>query len=100
MSTYGPGLTISAQTRPPGVGVKLTSQENEPLVLVIGIEKLAPDQRAHPDREIIRGRDRASGREGIGRILSRVVIGLEGSRIGSGLKIGGIRRVYEELPYK
>ena len=68
--------------------------------LVIGIEKLAPDQRAHPDREIIRGRDRASGREGIGRILSRVVIGLEGSRIGSGLKIGGISRVYEELPYK
>ena len=51
----------------------------EPLALMVSIEKLATGQRAHPDGQIIRGGDDASGREGIGRILPRVVIGLEGS---------------------
>src|ERR1700720_2333226 len=67
----------------------------EPLALMVSIEKLAPGQRAHPDGQIIRGGDDASGREGIGRILPRVVIGLEGSRLGRSLKIGGIRRIHQ-----
>src|SRR5262245_34327592 len=53
----------------------------EPLALIVGIEKLASDQRAHPDGEIIRGGDDVSGGEGIARILPRVIIGLEGSRL-------------------
>ena len=39
----------------------------EPLALIVGIEKLAPDQCPHPDGEIVCGRDGVSGREGIGK---------------------------------
>src|SRR6516165_1906558 len=67
----------------------------EPLPLRVGSEKLAPDQRAYPDGKIICGRDSPSGCEGIGRILPRDVIGLEGSRLGRSLKIGGIRRIHQ-----
>jgi hypothetical protein len=34
----------------------------EPLALIVGIEKLAPDQRAHPDGEVTGGRDGTPGR--------------------------------------
>jgi hypothetical protein len=58
---------------------------------------LPPDQRAHPGGQIIRGGDGASGREGIGRILCRVVIGLERSRLGRSLKIGWIGRIHQSV---
>ena len=66
-----------------------------PLALIVGIENFAPDQRAYPGRQVIRGRDDAAGRKVSGRILPCVVIGLECSRLGRSLKIGGIRRIHQ-----
>ena len=69
----------------------------EPLALIGGTENLAPDQPAYPGGQIVRGRDDASGGEGIGRILVRGVIGLEGSRLGRNNEIGGIRRIRQGI---
>src|SRR5262249_7979473 len=67
----------------------------EPLALIIGIENFATNQGTHPCDQIVSGRDDATGRRGIGGILSRVVIGLECSRLGRSLKIGGIGGIHQ-----
>lgn len=65
----------------------------EPLALIVGIENFAADQRPHPGGEIIGGGDDATGRQGIGRILPCVVVGLKRVRPGRSYEIGGIRRI-------
>ena len=56
--------------------MSLTDRLGRVLALIVGIEKLAPDQCAPSDGQIIRCRDGTFGREGIERIRPRVVIGL------------------------
>jgi len=75
----------------------------KPLALVVSIEKLATNQCPHQGRDITGGRDGASCCASIGRILPRVVIGLEGPGPGRHLKLGGqdaSTKAYDELPYK
>src|SRR5262249_17222460 len=56
---------------------------------MVGIENFAADQLPHPGGEIIGGGDDATGRQGIGRILPRVVVWLERARPGRSYEIGG-----------
>src|SRR5262249_230484 len=69
------------------------SGAREPLARIVGGENLAADQRAHPDGEVVGGGDGAAGRRGVGRILVRVVVGLQSSPLGRSDKIGGVRGI-------
>src|SRR5262249_62127494 len=63
----------------------------EPSALMVGIENFAADQLPHPGGEIIGGGDDATRRQGIGRILPRVVVWLERAPPGRSYEIGGGR---------
>ena len=76
-----------------GLARHLGLQAVERLALIVGVEHLTADQCLDPCGEIVGGRDDASGRRGVGRILAGAVVGLEGSGPGRGLNVGRIRPV-------
>src|SRR4029453_7443651 len=79
-----------------GLAWHLGLQAVEPLALIVGVEHLASDPRLDPGGEIVGGRDDASGRRGVGRVLAGTVVGLEGSGLGCGLDVGRVRLVLLE----
>src|SRR5204863_6362651 len=62
-----------------GLAWQLGLQAVEPLALILGVDDLAADQRLDPYGEIVGGRDHASCRRGVGRVLAGATIGLEDS---------------------